>query len=168
MSLFNPENPPFLTRARRENTLPQHEIRARISADGDGVAAGLLYLWHDHWDEAHEIAQSREGERNHDVLHGILHRREGDFGNADYWFRSAGRHPCFPLIATRVAAIDTAHPAPTRPQMRPQTRLVPAGKWEPAAFVKAVRTRIASDEEFLRAVQAVEIMTFHEWLVNTP
>lgn len=155
MSLFDPENPPFLTLTRREGTLSVSEIRSRFPVAD--VSAGLLHLWHDHWDEAHEIAQSCEGERDHDMLHGILHRKEGDFSNAAYWFRRAGRHPCFPLIAEGVTALSArrGHPVPAFAHKA----------WDPAGFVQAVRTPAARPgESFLRAVQAVEIMTFHSWL----
>ena len=39
---------------------------------------------------AHGIAQSREGTREFDRLHAYLHRKEGDAGNARYWYRRAG------------------------------------------------------------------------------
>jgi hypothetical protein len=51
-----------------------------------------LWLYHDFLDEAHRISQalhSREGS----YWHGIMHRREGGFANAKYWFRRAGSHP---------------------------------------------------------------------------
>jgi hypothetical protein len=51
-----------------------------------------LWLYRDFLDEAHRISQalhSREGS----YWHGIMHRREGDFANAKYWFRRAGPHP---------------------------------------------------------------------------
>ncbi|HLU69578.1 MAG TPA: hypothetical protein VKZ88_02285 [Fibrobacteria bacterium] len=155
MNLFDPENPPRLTLAHRKGTLSATEIRRRFPQADVGV--GLLYLWHDHWEEAHEIAQSREGERHHDMLHGILHRKEGDFSNALYWFRSAGRHPCFPQIAAGVAALSVRHgcPVPSFAQK----------DWDPAGFVHAVKTPATTPGEgFLRAVQAVEFMTFHAWL----
>lgn len=46
------------------------------------------------WKRAHELAQSREGERAYDRLHALLHRIEGDRSNANYWYRRAGE-PAF-------------------------------------------------------------------------
>ncbi len=53
----------------------------------------LTGLWHDakgEWEAAHNVAQSREGNRAYDHLHAYLHRAEGDSGNANYWYRRAG------------------------------------------------------------------------------
>ena len=50
-------------------------------------------LWwdaHDAWDRAHTIAQDVPG-REGAWVHGFLHRREGDLGNAGYWYRQAGK-----------------------------------------------------------------------------
>ncbi|MBN8994657.1 MAG: hypothetical protein J0H94_05495 [Rhizobiales bacterium] len=43
------------------------------------------------WEKAHEIAQSSEGEPAHDWVHALVHRIEGDHGNAAYWYRRAGK-----------------------------------------------------------------------------
>lgn len=43
------------------------------------------------WDEAHAIAQAHEGDPLCDWLHAVLHKIEGDAGNARYWYRRAGR-----------------------------------------------------------------------------
>jgi hypothetical protein len=43
------------------------------------------------WDKAHAIAQSNEGEPSHDRVHALVHRIEGDHGNAAYWYRRAGK-----------------------------------------------------------------------------
>jgi hypothetical protein len=57
------------------------------------VRGGLLYAI-DALDPAHRIFQDA-----HDDLgaywHGMMHRREGDFDNARYWFRRAGAQPFF-------------------------------------------------------------------------
>lgn len=42
------------------------------------------------WNRAHEICQSAEGTRSYDLVHGLAHWIEGDFANADYWYRRAG------------------------------------------------------------------------------
>jgi len=42
------------------------------------------------WTRAHEFAQAHEGERLFDAIHALLHRIEGDTGNAAYWDRRAG------------------------------------------------------------------------------
>ncbi len=59
-----------------------------------GLSRALLALWHDRreeWDEAHALAQEAGGSDGAWV-HAYLHRKEGDEGNADYWYRLAG-HP---------------------------------------------------------------------------
>ena len=42
------------------------------------------------WDRAHEIVQDMHTVEAY-WLHGIVHRMEGDLGNARYWYRRAGR-----------------------------------------------------------------------------
>jgi hypothetical protein len=42
------------------------------------------------WAKAHDICQSHEGDRGHDLVHALVHRIEGDMANASYWYRRAG------------------------------------------------------------------------------
>jgi hypothetical protein len=52
----------------------------------------LLALWHDargDWDAAHGVAQDVDDKAGAWV-HAYLHRKEGDLGNAWYWYRRAG------------------------------------------------------------------------------
>jgi|SRR5580692_19680 hypothetical protein len=61
-----------------------------------GLSPALEALWHDargDFDRAHDLAQSDEGGRG-DWVHAYLHRKEGDSGNAAYWYRRAGRPVC--------------------------------------------------------------------------
>lgn len=41
-----------------------------------------LHLANDDIDRAHELAQGDEGNETSDYLHGMLHRREGDYWNS--------------------------------------------------------------------------------------
>jgi hypothetical protein len=59
----------------------------------DGINELLKALWYDgrgDWESAHNIAQdihTNEGS----LIHAYLHRKEGDSGNASYWYNRAGR-----------------------------------------------------------------------------
>jgi len=70
------------------------EFRASIAAGvAPAVAPLLLALWHDargDWDQAHRIAQDVDT-NDGAWVHAYLHRREGDLGNARYWYQRAGR-----------------------------------------------------------------------------
>jgi len=53
----------------------------------------LLALWHDargNWSAAHETAQEIK-DANGSWIHAYLHRKEGDLGNAGYWYHRAGK-----------------------------------------------------------------------------
>ena len=43
------------------------------------------------WDQAHAIVQSMEGTFEFDWVHALLHWIEADMGNADFWYRRAGK-----------------------------------------------------------------------------
>lgn len=60
-----------------------------------GLSAPLLALWRDlagDWDGAHASVQN-EGGADAAWVHAYLHRKEGDPGNARYWYARAGRPP---------------------------------------------------------------------------
>lgn len=53
----------------------------------------LKALWQEgkgNWDKAHHLVQDLE-DKNASWIHAYLHRKEGDIGNADYWYRRAGK-----------------------------------------------------------------------------
>jgi hypothetical protein len=70
------------------------EFRATLSSAEPPAAAPLLIaLWHDakgDWDAAHRVAQEVDDKAGAWV-HAYLHRKEGDLGNAAYWYRRAGQ-----------------------------------------------------------------------------
>jgi len=65
------------------------------------VRGGLLYAL-DALDEGHVIFQEAHGDLG-SYWHGMMHRREGDFDNARYWFRRAGVLPVFGSIHAAAA-----------------------------------------------------------------
>jgi hypothetical protein len=54
------------------------------------LVRGALLCAVDALDDAHRIFQDGSSDLG-SYWHGVLHRREGDFDNARYWFRRAGR-----------------------------------------------------------------------------
>ncbi|MBO1361822.1 hypothetical protein J2D73_18730 [Acetobacter sacchari] len=72
------------------------EFRETLSAANppEGEDLALQAIWwagRGNWTRAHECAQTNEGDPDCDWAHAWLHRKEGDLGNARYWYRRAGR-----------------------------------------------------------------------------
>lgn len=60
------------------------------------LTPALTALWWDargNWDRAHSYAQEDRGLHGAWV-HAYLHRKEGDHGNAAYWYNRAGKPFC--------------------------------------------------------------------------
>lgn len=58
-----------------------------------GIGAPLQALWLDakeDWAGAHRLVQD-DSSSEAAWVHAYLHRKEGDVGNADYWYARAGR-----------------------------------------------------------------------------
>jgi len=110
-----------------------------LSADRQALLLALALLYHDHEPEAHALCQANEGQSDADLIHAILHRREGDAANAGYWWRAVGDHPVFPALAAAAARFQ-----------------VPAGEghFDPQAVVAAVMAK--ADVSRLRAYQMEE------------
>jgi len=43
------------------------------------------------WDAAHQLVQQYESDATAAWIHAVLHKMEGDLGNASYWYRHADR-----------------------------------------------------------------------------
>lgn len=85
-------------------SLPLSELagdRPEGAANAQALVAAL-HLWNDSLDAAHVLVQDLSGSTG-SALHGIMHRREGDYDNAKYWFRRAGDHPAWHGLQSRAA-----------------------------------------------------------------
>ncbi len=133
-----------------ETLFAPEAVRDRSAADA--CLAGL-WLYHDFLDESHTLSQDLatvEGS----YWHGIMHRREPDYGNSKYWFRRVGPHPVFELLRQRAAELteQARRPAGSEFLARQET-------WDPYAFIDlceaAARGR-ATCEQLCRQVQRAE------------
>ncbi len=74
-------------------TFEDFEISLENKQPPAGLSPYLEALWHEKsgaWDTAHETVQDLS-DKSAALIHAYLHRREGDEGNARYWYRQASR-----------------------------------------------------------------------------
>jgi hypothetical protein len=66
------------------------------------------------WEEAHVIVQAMEGTMEFDWVHALLHWIEADMGNADYWYRRAGKKRSAPNVKAEWEVLATTLSGVTR------------------------------------------------------
>ena len=93
-------SPDEATRVRLESLSVADAFAHEQVADDDAARCCLSAIWllYDLLDESHTISQGIDTVEG-SFWHGIMHRREGDFSNAKYWFRKVGPHPVYDKLA---------------------------------------------------------------------
>lgn len=125
--------------------------------DAKAAAGCLAGLWliHNFLDESHRISQDIETPSG-SFWHGIMHRREGDYSNAKYWFRRVGTHPIFEDLAAAAAHLARNQ----QPTSSAAQRVASGGRWDPMAMVDWVSAAVRGGD----ADRALcEQIAFAEW-----
>lgn len=116
--------------------------------------AGLL-LFNDDLPAAHAIVQGIASQTG-SFWHAIVHRREGDFSNARYWWNLTGLHPAYEEICDLVL-----HKVPDFPFLDALRENL---AWEPLAFTDACQA--GTDGPLLQDVQKIEMGTLLQWCAS--
>jgi hypothetical protein len=170
--LFDTSQPPELGPGPRPGVKSEAELKKcfeKLFGKSDTrpeqreLISALVLLWHDHLDSAHEIAQDISNPSG-SFAHGIMHRREPDYGNAAYWFRRVGKHPAFGEIAIRASkALEV------RDEADLSRKLIPGGEWDAFAFINACETAARNtssheQKDLMRELQAIETLALADWV----
>ncbi|MFO0816759.1 MAG: hypothetical protein U1A77_02380 [Pirellulales bacterium] len=124
---------PRLAALSPQNITRQVESDGRRVIDLDHLRCCLSGVWllHNFLDESHSLSQDIHTASG-SYWHGIMHRREPDFGNSKYWFRQAGDHPAYSEVGRAARAIAAA----ARDSLpAPALALADDDSWDPFRFV---------------------------------
>lgn len=70
-----------------------------------------LWLLFDYHDESHAISQDLSTPEG-SAWHAILHRREPDAGNSNYWWKRVGRHPFLDALCREAPSVGYDYTTP--------------------------------------------------------
>jgi hypothetical protein len=127
---------PELKQLSPDNILSQKPTHRDEAA---ALLAGL-WLWHDCLDESHKVSQQLQTTSG-SFWHAIMHRREGDFSNSQYWYARCQNHPALPTLAAQ--ANDVINPFPADKQI---LKLTVHG-WNCDAFLDLVEVVYGKPED---------------------
>lgn len=138
------------------NSLSDKPVKDREMARA--CISGLWLLWN-FLDESHTVSQDLPSSTG-SYWHGIMHRREPDYGNAKYWFRRTGDHPAMETLA------EKANSLASEASLDSHTQFLAERHWDPMAMVdacEAVSRGKCANEELLRKVAYAEWETLFEY-----
>lgn len=139
-----------------------HPIRDPVMLD---CCRSGLWLWFDFLHESHSLSQEIETTTG-SYWHGIMHRREPDYGNAKYWFRRIGDHPILEHVGPACARALSELEQHGVCQLDHTTRWLIAGdRWDPFRFVDLCQSVSRSGGVGGAGVRACQEAARIEWEV---
>lgn len=135
--------------------------RPLVRSDEAQAVLSAVWLWHDWLDESHTISQGIHSATG-SYWHAIMHRREGDFSNAKYWYAKCRRHPVMAALPAAVSGVVRSSPAAQK------ISSLLAGGWDPDAFVDlAEEVHATPGDPRLEPLIAVQQAEWHALLELT-
>jgi hypothetical protein len=116
-------------REQLEGLTPEFAFHGRTLVDQDAASCCISAVWllHHFLDESHQISKEIDTSSG-SFWHGIMHRREGDYSNAKYWFRRVADHQVYESLAS--ASRELLDQDPVSGSLPLAT-----GQWDPFQFV---------------------------------
>ncbi len=111
-----------------------------------------IWLYFDFLKESHSISQNIPSTTG-SLWHGIMHRRELDYSNAQYWFEKVPTHPIYEPLQQYAAVLAE------NSDDSPEFFRDPTQSWDALAFSSLCEQSYHSDsplEEFCRQIQRRE------------
>ncbi|MCC6484796.1 MAG: hypothetical protein IT209_08125 [Armatimonadetes bacterium] len=138
------------------------DVRDPCPEFAEATVAGLL-LWADCLEESHRVSQGISNSTG-SYWHGIMHRREPDYGNSLYWFRRTGDHPAFATVHRHVVE-KLRRDSNSESQILAKT-VEEWARWIPERFVALCERATLTHVQEVRALeiaQAAEIEALLDW-----
>ncbi|NEW08743.1 hypothetical protein GK047_22365 [Paenibacillus sp. SYP-B3998] len=151
--------------ARIEALLLENLTKGSIDQESYGMAikAGL-FLLNESLDKSHDIAQEITNTSG-SYWHALMHRMEGDYSNAKYWFNDVGHHPIYSSLIQCVRNILTVKDLADLDNEALRSKLevlITSPVWNPCVFIDAVELQVsdvqnAAVEKWLQQIQRYEM-----------
>ncbi|NOU97959.1 hypothetical protein GC093_32740 [Paenibacillus sp. LMG 31456] len=128
--------------------LPMQGMDSQQTVYASSVKAGL-HLLNESLDKSHELSQEIHNPTG-SYWHGIMHRMEGDYSNAKYWFRQVGAHTAFAAVLEQAKYLyhqfeaDSIQSATLKGQL---AKLMAGSEWDPYLFIDVVQQQVNVAQE---------------------
>lgn len=145
------------------------ELNSLGSSTENLTLIAALHLRNDSLDVSHSYAQQIEHDKTGAYWHGIMHRMEGDYSNAKYWFWQARNHPVMRQVKENVAEWLEQNGQATDGGSGEVLRAFQGGGWNSEQFTDLVQmsSRLDGDtRRLLEHIQAIEIETLFQYTLE--